>query len=399
MLPLLLALLIPPAAIRAHMAFLADDLLEGRGTATRGHEIAARYVEATFAAAGLETSLQQVPLKRIELNEKASRVELVRAGGVTTLIPGKDYVMSGAGFPNLDVEGPVEKLLQLSTEKDADWDIVVRSIRGAPSFKPSDGAWLSLEASNAVRADMPLKVHIVKTSRVEEVRSPNVIGILRGTDPKLRDEYVVISAHLDHLGRGQAVNGDDIYNGAVDNASGVAAILEVARAFAAQPPRRSLMFVAFTAEEPGDLGSAYFVANPPVAKATLVADINIDGGSVWAYQALIARGGEQSTLGHAAEAAGKKVVADPFPEKFTSSDQHSFAEAGIPAILLTSQRTAEARPLALAWLKSRYHAPGDDMSQPLDFDAAAEFTRDLFAVVQAVANDDARPRFVTHRTP
>jgi hypothetical protein len=374
------------------MAFLADDLLEGRGTATRGHELAARYVFANFEAAGLETSMQQVPLRRIELDETRSRVELIRAGGVTTLVPGRDYVMSGGGFPTLDVEGPVEKLLRLSTEKDADWDVVVRSIRGAPSFTPSSGAWLSLAASNAVREDPPQKVHIVKTSRIAEVQSPNVIGILRGSDATLRDEYVVVSAHLDHLGIGQPVNGDAIYNGAVDNASGVAAILELARAFAARPPRRSLLFVAFTAEEAGDLGSAYFVANPPVPKAALVADINVDGGSVWAYQALIARGAEHSTLGKAVEAAGRKVVPDPFPEKFTTSDQHSFAEAGIPAILLTSQRTAEARPLALAWLEERYHAPGDDMSQPLDFAAAAEFTRDLFRVVEAVANDGERPR-------
>jgi hypothetical protein len=395
MLPLLLALLVvPPNALRAHMAFLADDLLEGRGTATRGHEIAARYVEAVFMAAGLDTSLQQVPLKRIELEENASRVELVRAGGaVTVLTPGKDYVMSGAGFAKLDVEGPVEKLLRLSSEKD-DWDVIVRSIRGMPSFQASNGAWLSPEASQRVREDEPQKVYIVKTSRVEDVRSPNVIGVVRGSDAKLRDEYVVVSAHLDHLGRGAAVNGDDIYNGAVDNASGVAQLLELAKLFAHAPPRRSLLFIAFTAEEPGDLGSAYFVANPPVARSALVADINLDGGSVWAYQALIARGGEQSTLGKAVEAAGKKVVPDPFPEKFATSDQQSFAAAGIPAMLVTSQRTPEARPLALAWVASRYHAPSDDMSQPLDFAAAAEFTRDLYRIIHAVANDDARPRWL-----
>src|SRR6185295_18686768 len=176
---------------------------------------------------------------------------------------------------------------------------------------------------------------------------PNVVALLPGSDPRLRNEYVVFTAHLDHLGIGDPVNGDAIYNGAVDDASGVAALLEIARAFASLPerPRRSLLFVAFTAEEAGLVGSDYFVHNPPVPPAALAANVNIDGGSMWPFSALFARGADHSTLKAAVDAAAAAVkmpvAADPFPEQasFVRIDQYSFIRQGVPALILVAVRT------------------------------------------------------------
>jgi hypothetical protein len=487
-------------AIRAHVSFLADDLLEGRGTATRGHEIAARYIAAQFAAAGLEPGangewLQEVPLRRSDLDAAASRLEIVRPGGErTALVLARDYVMEGDFRESTDVEAPVvfagygitapelkyddytsidakgkivaflsggppglsldarahysalkgetavahgavgTLLLRLAGEENnerSSWDIVVRSVAGAPSFAWLDGAaphgylsqlrgsaWLGPSgvrallgddgaalAAKARPAELPLRVHILKKSRISEARSPNVVGLLRGSDPRLRDEYVVLSAHADHLGIGQPVNGDAIYNGAVDDASGVAVLLELARAFAAlaERPRRSLLFVATTGEEqPGLLGSDYFVHHPPIPPipaAQLVADLNIDGAPVWPFDSIIPRGAEHSTLARsvaaAAATAGVPVIADPFPDRllFLGSDQYSFVQSGIPSMIAGTMGSGEARAAALQWVRTRYHAPSDDLSQPLDFAAAERFTRLLFLVGYAVAQDDDRPRW------
>ncbi len=303
-------------AIRAHMTFLADDLLEGRGTGTRGYDLAARYVSAQFEAMGLNTSLQQVPLRRAELIPEESYVELIRANGErTVLLAGKDCIMAGdfrgvsdveaplvyAGFgitaanhhhddyANLDVKGKIVAvkggapqawateerahwastkgenaaahgaigIIRIWTAEDETfgvWDATVRSYSDIGTFGWLDGqtprpfltqlrgtAWISPQASN----DLPPHVHIVNHSRMTDVQSANVVGVLPGTDPTLRGEFVVLSAHLDHLGIGAPVFGDTIYNGAVDNASGVAALIELARMFVAAPPRRSIMFAPF----------------------------------------------------------------------------------------------------------------------------------------------------------
>ena len=223
-------------------------------------------------------------------------------------------------------------------------------------------------------------MRIVNKSRVTSVTTPNVIGRLRGE----RDDAIVVSAHADHLGIGTPVSGDAIYNGAIDNASGVATLIEVARAFAEKgsKPKPTILFVAFAAEEPGSLGSQYFVANPP---ARVIANVNIDGGALWPYDALILRGPGHEMFTRAVEDTGLKVAGDPFPERVTGSDQYSFITAGIPAVLISTVRSGEARAKALEWVRNRYHQPSDDMSQPLDFDAASRFTNDVFRFVQNLA--------------
>ncbi len=453
-------------AIRAHMTFLADDLLEGRGTGTRGYDLAARYVSAQFEAMGLNTSLQQVPLRRAELIPEESYVELIRANGErTVLLAGKDCIMAGdfrgvsdveaplvyAGFgitaanhhhddyANLDVKGKIVAvkggapqawateerahwastkgenaaahgaigIIRIWTAEDETfgvWDATVRSYSDIGTFGWLDGqtprpfltqlrgtAWISPQASN----DLPPHVHIVNHSRMTDVQSANVVGVLPGTDPTLRGEFVVLSAHLDHLGIGAPVFGDTIYNGAVDNASGVAALIELARMFVAAPPRRSIMFVAFTGEEPGLIGSDYFAQNPPVQRDAIVADINIDGLSMWPFDALFARGADHSTLRKSLAAAGEPFVADPYPAQagFVRSDQFSFVRIGVPSMILGAERSGEARSLALDWLRTRYHRPSDDMTQKLDFDAAARFTMALYRIGEAVAQQDVRPKW------
>jgi Zn-dependent M28 family amino/carboxypeptidase len=242
---------------------------------------------------------------------------------------------------------------------------------------------------------LPPRIRIVNKSKTSDLQSPNVIGVLRGTDPALRDEYVVISAHLDHLGIAEPVNGDAIYNGAVDNASGVAVLIELARMFAAAAPRRSILFIAVTGEEPGLIGSDYFAQHPTVPRDALVADINVDGASMWDFDALFARGADHSSLKTNVEASGETIVGDPFPDQagFVRSDQYSFVRIGVPSIILGAKRSADARALALDWVKNRYHQPSDDMSQPLDFLAAARFAQDLYKVAQSIAQQEQRPKW------
>jgi len=204
--------------------------------------------------------------------------------------------------------------------------------------------------------------------------------VLRGADPKLRSEYVVYTAHSDHMGIGKPVNGDAIYNGAGDNASGVAALLEIARAFRAlpNPPARSVLFLAVTAEEMGLLGSDYFAHFPTVPIQSMVADVNMDEASIsYAFKDIVARGAPDSTLGRVVERAasrlGLKVSPDPEPEQshFIRSDQYSFVKQGIPSVFISEGYEAkdpkvDGKKVTGEWRATRYHKPSDDMSQPMD---------------------------------
>jgi len=236
--------------------------------------------------------------------------------------------------------------------------------------------------------------------------SANVVGLLEGADPKLRNEYVVMTAHLDHLGRGAEVNGDGIYNGALDNASGVAVMLEVARLLkAGAPPKRSVLFVALTAEERGLLGSDVFARQPTVPRAALVADVNMDMPVALGPVAdWVAFGGEHSTLGpvaaRAARAEGYLLSPDPEPEEivFVRSDQYMFVRQGIPAIYMSSGNRSKDPAIDLAkrtddFRRNHYHQPSDDTSLPIDYPSLAGLARVNLRIVREVANADARPRW------
>lgn len=368
-------------AIRGHMSFLADDLLEGRETGSRGHEIAARYVASRFQAAGIEPGgtdgyMQRVRFKRgTEL--PGSRVTLRRGTDSIDLVhetdflfsaePGRDHVnveaeLVYAGFgvsapelkyddyARLDVRGkivvvfgnapshfpndqrahyanrvtkwanaekrgavgmigislrsesqrmPWEKMVRFSDRQKIDWiesDGTIRNafpgISARVRLSPDAAARLFrlaglspetvlVEAGKGSPKPRALGVtaHIESFGRTDELTSPNVVGVIRGSDPVLRDEYVVYVAHLDHKGTGNPVKGDSIYNGALDNASGIAMMLEVADAFASLPraPARSIIFVAVTAEEHGLLGADYFASHPSVGSTgQFVAVLSVD---------------------------------------------------------------------------------------------------------------------------
>jgi Peptidase family M28 len=244
-------------------------------------------------------------------------------------------------------------------------------------------------------------------TRTERVEAPNVAGLLAGSDPRVKDQVVVLSAHLDHLGVGEPIHGDSIYNGAMDNASGVASLLEIARAMhdaagAGGRLRRSLLFLALCGEEKGLLGSRYFAAHPTVPQGALVADLNMDMFlPLYPLHYLTVLGLDESSLGDDARAvgaaAGVEVVPDRFPDRnlFIRSDQYNFIRKGIPALAFSfgAAPGSHEEQMKKDWLTDRYHAPSDDVNQPVDLAAAARFNQLMLALAVRVAGDEARPEW------
>ena len=237
------------------------------------------------------------------------------------------------------------------------------------------------------------------------VVSPNIVGELKGSDPELSKEYVLVSAHLDHLGVGAPINGKTIYSGAMDDASGVATVLETAKKFseAKMRPKRSMLFVIFTAEEKGLLGSRYFAGHPTVPENEIVADLNLDMFMpLFALKKLHVQGLDESTLGDDAKKVGAAhgivIASDPEPDRnsFIRTDQYSFVQAGVPALAMKFGWTMGSPEYKAwrAWLAQRYHSTDDDLTQPVDLAAAAQFN-DFFAdLARAVADDPARPHYL-----
>ena len=251
---------------------------------------------------------------------------------------------------------------------------------------------------------LPATLRAGVTLESTTIESDNVAALLPGSDPRLAGEHVVLTAHLDHVGVGAAVNGDRIYNGAMDNASGVATLIEAARQLAAPAsrPKRSVLFVAVTAEEHGLLGSRYFAGDPTVPKTSIVANINMDMFlPLFPMKSAMVLGLDESDLGDrvrdVAARAGVAVMADAQPERnrFTRSDQYSFIRQGVPALAMkvgfepgSPEAAIDAR-----WTKERYHQPADDLQQPLDLGAAVTFTRLVGALSAEVADNPARPQW------
>lgn len=269
-----------------------------------------------------------------------------------------------------------------------------------------DEALKAAEAGKPLSFPLPVQAALHTVSERARAESPNVAALLKGSDPKLRDEVLVLSAHLDHLGIGEPVDGDTIYNGAYDNASGIAALLEMANAFAnlPTPPRRSILFLAVTGEEKGLQGSEYFVHNPTVPREAIVGNLNIDMFMMLhPLHSVVAYGAEHSSLGRITELAahqlGIALTPDPFPEQtiFIRSDQFAFIHQGIPAIFLVpgfaEGTPAGTPPPELQWLQTRYHKPSDDLSQIFDLAAGAKFVQLNFLIAYRTAQEDQAPRW------
>jgi Peptidase family M28/PA domain len=499
------------SAVRAHVEFLADDLLEGREPGTRGYEIAARYVASELHAMGLSpageggTYYQQVPL--LESTLEAGDLSLVAKGGQAPvpLVAREDYFMAGnpshteseveapvvfAGFgvtapllghddyAGLDVKGKIVAIFQnaparfpseqrahfasgrlkaenaarrgavgmllLRTPEEETRQPWTRLMEGADlatlSWVGPDGkaassfpglrgvAVLSLAGTRKLFASSPVPLDVV-VSRIEKegpssfafrssahiktrskhrrLSSPNVVGRLEGADPTLKDTFVVLSAHLDHVGVGTPVDGDAIYNGAYENATGTGVVLEAARALAAlrERPKRSILFVFLTSEEKGLLGSDYFVNRSTVPAEKIVADVNIDMPLLlYPLGDVVAFGAENSSLdavvARAAAQTGLSLSPDFIPEEnvFIRSDQYSFVRRGIPAVFLvpglkSSDPKADGRKAFGEFFALHYHRPSDDLSLPMDLGSVERFVRVNVRIAYAIAMNPEAPRW------
>ncbi|HEV7587042.1 MAG TPA: M28 family peptidase [Longimicrobium sp.] len=250
-----------------------------------------------------------------------------------------------------------------------------------------------------------LDVHFRST--VQHLESENVVGVVRGSDPRLRDQAVALSAHWDHLGIGPAVNGDSIYNGAEDNASGVADLLAAAHAAAARPaPKRSLLFVFVTAEESGLLGSAAFAQNPPMPIGSIVANLNVDGGNVLGrtrdFRLL---GDTKSTLGplfsRMIAPRGWRVSPDEHPERgaFYRSDHFSFARAGVPSVSIGAGNDFVGKPAGWGlrqqedYTEHHYHQPSDEYHADFDLTGAVQLSTAVLDFATQIANAATLPQW------
>ncbi len=492
-------------ALRAHMKFLASDLLEGRRTGTRGYDLAAAYVAARLEASGLPPAFgasyyQQVPFREGVVDFERSELLLRGSGGERRLRPRLDFL----AFPNLalaeaEVEAPVVYVGFGVTAKQRGYDDyaavdvrgkIVLMTSGAPAKFPSDerahysstrgkrdnaathgavgilsfvlpedqrrfpwermthelakgtsgwrhadgrveGARPELKAAAVLSAaeaellfggkaafeaivkaaedgrprsaELGITAHMRNATRHRDYESPNVVGRLEGSDAALQGEAVVFSAHLDHEGIGESRDGDAIWNGFFDNASGVATLLEIAKALASEPaPRRPILFLACVAEEEGLLGSDYFAQHAPL---TPVANVNTDMFlAIHPLKEIVAFGAEHSSLGPIVREESGRVgfvlAADPFPREtiFIRSDQYPFVRRGVPAVMIAAgygsrDSRVDGQQVMREWLQTRYHRPSDDAAQPVDWESLVRFAELNRRVGQRLAADPARPRW------
>jgi hypothetical protein len=275
----------------------------------------------------------------------------------------------------------------------------------AGSPKPLEQIFIDVEEGRPGAFDLPTRISARQNSRLTTVRSPNVAGILPGRDPELAGQFVVLTAHLDHLGVGVPTDGDSVFNGAFDNASGSSILMEVARAFSELEPKpaRSLLFLAVTGEEKGLLGSDYFAHHPTVPMESIVANVNIDMVTMLhPLHDVVAFGAEHSTLARplerAARHSGIEIAPDPVPEEviFVRSDQYSFVRQGVPALYVVPGNDSgdpgvDGLALKEAWRSKIYHSPQDDLSQDIAWEMGVTFARLEFLLTSFVADAPARP--------
>ena len=320
--------------------------------------------------------------------------------------------LAGAGRGGRGGQPPPSIVLADQDLQDQAGQIVSLTLTRAGADKVLAGSGHTMDEIERLIADrkplpsfsIPAQLRAHAAIKRTPIDSENVVGIFDGSDPRLKNEYVIMSAHLDHVGIGRPINGDNLYNGAMDDASGVASVIEIARLLKASGARtkRSIVFMTVTGEEEGELGSKYFAAHPTVPFDSIVADINLDMFlPLYPLKVIEVQGLVESTLGDtvraAAKAEGVEVQTDREPEqnRFTRSDQYSFVKRGIPALAFKFgyEFGSPEEQIRRNWVRDVYHKPNDDLKQPVDAQAAAKFDRVILGLLQRVADDPARPRW------
>jgi Zn-dependent M28 family amino/carboxypeptidase len=440
--------------IRAEMNFLASDAMQGRGSATGYERIAAEYIGSQFHQFGLEPAgdvdasgkrvfVQRAALEGLRFIE-APVLRAAWANQTHSWKYGRDFLVSFLRGPKFSGElqiiqddATAEKgsiaLVQLAPNADRQkrQDVIRRArmaqaaavilpeteanknlretgtaalpelpLRVAPDSSAGNDAFAAIALGpDAWRelADMPpgTKVDFSgPTQATGQAATWNVAGMIRGSDPAVASDAIFLSAHLDHLGVGEAVKGDSIYNGADDDASGCVAVLELARALAAGPrPKRTIYFVCFGSEERGGWGARYFAAHSPVALDHVVADINLEmlgrPDAKVAANTLWLTGFERSNLGPELARRGARLVADPHPEQnfFQRSDNYTLAVRGVVAQTVSS-----------FGLHTDYHRVSDEASK-IDFAFMTQSINSLIAPVRWLANSTFRPAWEPGKAP
>jgi len=308
-----------------------------------------------------------------------------------------------AAMRRIDSQGlPADDFPGLPVRVSASVHVAEAIFAGSPHTAPE--VFDMLERGELRAFDLVGEAMLATRARLERIESRNVIGRLPGSDARLAGQHVVFTAHLDHLGIGAPHDGDSIYNGAQDNAVGVATMLESARLLASgrKLPKRSMLFIALTAEEKGLLGSYHFAAQPTVPRESLVANVNMDmplliGDVGDAVPIGIEHSSLEDVARRAVTDAGLALTPDPLPEEvvFVRSDQYPFVREGIPAIYLKSGVKPRDGSDGLAMVKEfrsrRYHLPNDDLNQPMHWPAAAQLAHVNYRIGLAIGNDPARP--------
>jgi hypothetical protein len=488
-------------AFRAHVTFLADDLLEGREAGTRGYDIAARYVATQFEALGLRPGTANGWFQPVEF------VRYTTHGQPTLTIAGQTYthgremiaraspdsaplgldaplVFAGYGldmpshgfndYQGIDARGKIVVVLSgvpegipsdvaahmngdkrrmaaargavgmisIRTRHDiaeTPWERTLRfADRPGTTWLEADGtpfvdgsglrfsATMSDAAAEALFRGAPRTAAQVldeaartgawphgfalaqsaRFSReaAESTRfsSPNVVAVLPGTDPSLANEYVLLMAHLDHIGVRTTGEGDRINNGAMDNATGIATLIEVARQFSrpGNRPRRPILIAAVTAEEKGLLGAQYLSRHPVVGQGRVISVVNLDMPVLtYDFQDVTAFGAEHSTMGAIVQRAAARMHVglspDPLPEEglFTRSDHYRFVQQGVPSVFLMTGFANGGREHFTDFLEHQYHSPRDEVTLPFNWQAGARFAQLNYLIAREIADGAEAPRW------
>lgn len=349
----------------------------GQGRTKR--ELALARGAVGFVSVYTPTAEKRLPFARAAKNWQST-------GATWADTAGKPYLPAAAlpGLAGVSLAGAQKLLASLPGGADA-----VMAAAETPAGNPRRGP-----LAGTLRASL--------TSTITRAPSANVAGLLEGSDPKLKDEVIVLSAHLDHTGVGPEIKGDTIYNGAMDNAVGIASLIEVAHGFKHLKvrPKRSILFLAVTAEEKGLVGADYYAQNPTLPKASLVGNVNLDMPIItYDFTDVVAFGAERSTIGPAVARAGQRLgvglTPDPQPEQgiFTRSDHYRFVQQGVPSVFLVTGPGGDGAKGTAAFLADHYHQPSDEIDLPIQWDAGARFVALNMGVLRELADAPERPRW------